>query len=327
MPVWGHLQESNINYPLPIEWRRFIMAQGTNDRLNPLADIVFSCMFQNMDGAPAMKELINAVLINAGDEPIAEIVDMRSQYPQLAEQPMGKSGRLDVKARTADGDLVNTEVQLWPQEFFIDRELFYGDKMMVEDVKSGDAYQDMPKTRVIAFMGFILREDNPDIVQPVKFMYTKEPVRVASDKIRIYNVELPKFTEEYDSIEDVSGESEKGNALLQWLYMLTRGYQSEEEMEMLETRTVGMDNFSNLYHRANADQKLRDRYEYQMSVRLEENSRLRAAEDKGRIAGEEKAKMEMAKKMYQRGDSPADIADIVGYALEKVEQWLGLVTY
>ncbi len=77
----------------------------------------------------------------------------------------------------------------------------------------------------------------------------------------------------------------------------------------------------------NADQKLRDRYEYQMSVRLEENSRLRAAEDKGRIAGEEKAKMEMAKKMYQRGDSPADIADIVGYALEKVEQWLGLVTY
>ncbi len=76
----------------------------------------------------------------------------------------------------------------------------------------------------------------------------------------------------------------------------------------------------------NADQKLRDRYEYQMSVRLEENSRLRAAEDKGRIAGEEKAKMEMAKKMYQRGDSPADIADIVGYALEKIEQWLGLVT-
>lgn len=154
--------------------------QGANDRLNPLADIVFSCIFQNMDGAPAMKELINAVLINAGDEPIAEIVDMRSQYPQLAEQPLGKSGRLDVKARTVDGDLINTEVQLWPEDFFIDRELFYGDKMMVEDVKSGDTYQDMPKTRVIAFMDFILRGDNPDIVQPVKFMYTKVPVRVAS---------------------------------------------------------------------------------------------------------------------------------------------------
>ncbi len=298
--------------------------QNKLDRLNPLADIVFSCMFQNMDGAPAMKELINAVLTNAGDEPIAEIVDMRSQYPQLSEQPLGKSGRLDVKAKTADGELIDTEVQLWVEDYFVDRELFYGDKMMTEDLKSGETYQDMPKTRVIAFMDFVLREDNPDIVQPVKFMYTKEPVRVASDKIRIYNVELPKFTAEYDSIEDVSGESEKENALLQWLYMLTRGYQSEEEMEMLETRTAGMDNFANLYHKANADQKLRDRYEYLMSVKLDENSRLRAAEDRGRSEGEKKAKMEMAKNFYQMGLSIEQIAQGVKYPVEVIEQWLGL---
>ncbi len=80
-----------------------MMESNKLDRLNPLADIVFSCIFQNMDVAPAMKELINAVLTNAGDEPIAEIVDMRSKYPQLSEQPFGKSGRLDVKAKTADG--------------------------------------------------------------------------------------------------------------------------------------------------------------------------------------------------------------------------------
>lgn len=118
-----------------------------------------------------------------------------------------------------DGELIDTEVQLWVEDYFVDRELFYGDKMMIEGLKFGETYQDMPKTRVIAFMDFILREDNPDIVQSVKFMYTKEPIRVASDKIRIYNVELPKFTAEYDSIEDVSGEAEKGNSLLQWLYM------------------------------------------------------------------------------------------------------------
>ncbi len=296
------------------------------DRLNPLADIVFSCMFQNMDGAPAMKELINAVLTNAGDEPIAEIVDMRSQYPQLSEQPLGKSGRLDVKAKTADGELIDADVQLWVEDYFVDRELFYGDKMMIEDLKSGETYQDMPKTRVIAFMDFVLREDNPDIVQPIKFMYTKEPVRVASDKIRIYNVELPKFTAEYDSIEDVSGESEKENALLQWLYMLTRGYQSEEEMEMLETRTAGMDNFANLYHKANADQKLRDRYEYLMSVKLDENSRLRAAEDRGRNEGRDTQAKETAKNFYQMGLSIEQIAQGVKYPVEVIEQWLGLAS-
>lgn len=292
------------------------------DRLNPLADIVFSCMFQDMEGAPAMKELINAVLVNAGDEPISEIVEMRSQYPQMAEQPNGKSGRLDVKARTADGELVNTEVQLKAQEFFVDRELFYGDKMMTEELKSGDSYQDMPKTRVIAFLNFVLRENNPDIVQPVKFMYTKTPAEVASDKLQIYNVELPKFTAEYDSIDDVSGDAEKGNALFQWLYMLTKGYQSEEEMEMLEARNAGMANFTNLYKKANADQKLRDRYEYQMSVQLEENSRLRAAEDRG----EERKARAAAKEMYEDHMGVDKIAKYLNYPVKTVEKWLGLVT-
>lgn len=260
-------------------------ASATNgagvERLNPLADVVFSCMFQDMQGAPAMKELINAVLVSAGDEPISEIVEMRSQYPQLAEQPKGKAGRLDVKAKTADGELINTEVQLDFERFFVDRELFYGDKVMLEELKSGQTYQDVSKTRVIAFMNFVFRKNSPEIVQPIKLMYTTDPVEVATDKFRMYNVEIPKFTKKYDSIEDVSGEAEKKNPLLQWLYMLTRGYQSEEEMEMLEARNAGMDNFTNLYKRANADQKLRDRYEYMMSVRLEEKSRMRAAKESG----------------------------------------------
>ncbi len=115
-------------------------------------------------------------------------------------------------------------------------------------------------------------------------------------------------------------------------------------MEMLETRTAGMDNFANLYHKANADQKLRDRYEYLMSVKLDENSRLRAAEDrgrseglaegraegrseglaKGRCEGEKKAKMEMAKNFYQMGLSIEQIAQGVKYPVEVIEQWLGL---
>lgn len=257
----------------------------STERLNPLADIVFSCMFQDMQGAPAMKELINAVLISAGDEPISEIVDMRSQYPQLAERPDGKVGRLDVKAKTADGELVNTEVQLDSQSYFIEREILYGDKIMLEELKSGESYQNVAKTRVISFMNFVLRKNSPEIVQPIKLMYTRAPMEVATDKFRVYNVELPKFTAEYHSIEAVSGDAEKGNALLQWLYMLTRGYQSEEEMEMLETRNAGMENFTNLYRKANADRKLRDRYEYEMSIRLEENSKMQAAEERGIAQG------------------------------------------
>ncbi len=209
---------------------------------------------------------------------------------------------------------------MWVEDYFLDRELFYVDKMMVEDLKSGETYQDMPKTRVIAFMDFVLRDDNSDIVQPIKFMYTKEPVRLASDKIRIYNVELPKFTAEYDSIEDVSGDTEKENALLQWLYMLTHGYKSEEEMEMLVIRAAGMEKFASLYHKANADQKLRDRYEYLMSVKLDENSRLRAADDRGK----DTQARETAKNLYNMGINIDQIVQAVNCPIEVITQWLSL---
>ncbi len=134
--------------------------------------------------------------------------------------------------------------------------------------------------------------------------------------------------------------------------MEMNGWTEDVAKEMLETRTAGMDNFTSLYHKANADQKLRDRYEYLMSVKLDENSRLRAAEDRGRneglaegrseglakgraegrseglaegrSEGEKKAKMEMAKNFYQMGLSIEQIAQGVKYPVEVIKQWLGL---
>ncbi len=91
-------------------------------------------------------------------------------------------------------------------------------------------------------------------------------------------------------------------------------------MEMLETRTAGMDNFTSLYHKANADQKLRDRYEYLMSVKLDENSRLRAAEDRGR---DTQAK-ETANNLYDMGLNIDQIVQAVRYPAEVIKQWLGL---
>ncbi len=97
---------------------------------------------------------------------------------------------------------------------------------------------------------------------------------------------------------------------------------------MLETRTAGMDNFTSLYHKANADQKLRDRYEYLMSVKLDENSRLRAAEDRGRseglAEGRDTQAKETAKNLYDMGLNIDQIVQAVRYPSEVIKQWLGL---
>ncbi len=103
--------------------------------------------------------------------------------------------------------------------------------------------------------------------------------------------------------------------------MEMNGCTEDVAKEMLETRTAGMDNFANLYHKANADQKLRDRYEYLMSVKLDENSRLRAAEDRGK----ETQARETAKNLYDIGLNIDQIVQAVKYPAEVIKQWLGLV--
>lgn len=258
---------------------------NSDGKMNPLSDLVFSWMFQNMESADAAKNLINAVLLNVSEQPIKEITQLTSQYQQMGDTPRGKFGRLDVKAITEDGEKIDMEVQLTKQRFFINRELFYGEKALTEDLKTGESYQNMPKTTLLAFTDFLVRADNKDIVQPVKMMYMKDPVRPATDKIRIIIVQLPRFTKLYKTIEDVSKDGNKDDALLQWLYVLTKGYQSEEEMDMVGARTAGVSNFSVLYNRANADENLRRKYEYEMSVELDRNSYIQQVKDEGKILG------------------------------------------
>ncbi len=110
--------------------------------------------------------------------------------------------------------------------------------------------------------------------------------------------------------------------------MEMNGWTEDVAKEMLETRTAGMDNFTSLYHKTNADQKLRDRYEYLMSVKLDENSRLRAAEDRGRSEGLAEGRDTQAKEtvtnLYQMGLSIEQIAQGVKYPVEVIKQWLGL---
>ena len=261
-------------------------------RLNPLADVVFSCMFRNMQSAPAMKGIINAVLADANDELIEEVIDMKSQYSQIGTYPMVRGGRLDVKVKSASGELFDIEIQLNFDVLMLNRELFYGSHLMTEGLEKGSLYQEMPKTRVISFLNFILRADHPDIVQPISLMYSKPPATEATKIFRIYHVELPKFTMAYDSIEAVSGADEINNPLLQWLYMLTKGYQFDKEMEQMETRTNGMANFVSVYTHAIANPELRDKYEYIRSAEMDHNSLVRLAEDKARAEGKAEGKIE-----------------------------------
>ena len=54
-------------------------------RLNPLHAVMFSCLFKDMDSRLAMLELLNSILSEVGEEPIIEILDIKSEYSFIAD--------------------------------------------------------------------------------------------------------------------------------------------------------------------------------------------------------------------------------------------------
>lgn len=70
------------------------------ERLNPLSSVMFSCLFKDMESKAAMLELLNVILSEVGEDPVEEILDIKSEYSLIAEGVGMKFGRIDVMVRT-----------------------------------------------------------------------------------------------------------------------------------------------------------------------------------------------------------------------------------
>ena len=98
-------------------------------RLSPLHAVVFACIFQSeKKSGPAMLEFLNAILQHVGEEPIVEIISMKSEYSILGESAGQKYGRLDVRVKAESGRLFDIEVQI-EKDFMNERGYFYGGRL------------------------------------------------------------------------------------------------------------------------------------------------------------------------------------------------------
>lgn len=69
----------------------------------------------------------------------------------------------------------------------------------------------LPKVISINILDDNIRDDNTEIVQPIKLLYEKPPQRTAINEFTVYNVQLPRFREV---------EPDFDNPLHCWLYAL-----------------------------------------------------------------------------------------------------------
>lgn len=283
--------------------------EGYGDiKLEPLSDSVFSYIFSDKDLTISMQELIDSVLLDAGDPLIGKVTSVQAQYGIRKRMVTTHGGRLDARVEAADGTLFDIEVQIYPEPAMNDRSWFYGSALMSEEFREGQPYNRVPRVRVINLLDFVLRDEHPDLLQPIGLLYRKEP-ETATDAFRIYNIELPKFRNTHPTLESV-----KDNPLLRWLYLLDAGYKNDHELEVLSNMTEGMKAFAKRYRISLNDPDLRRMYDYEMSAKREQASRdynskmmgIEIGRKEGRAEGMNHAWLSVVRRALAQG-LPADV--------------------
>lgn len=114
-------------------------------------------------------------------------------------------GRLDVRVKTESGRLFDIEVQI-DKDFMNERGFFCGGRMGEDEFKPGVPYDKMPEVRVINLVDFYVRDDHTHVVEPVVLSYENNPGEVATEKFKMYHIQLPAFRKEHKTLESVQGD-------------------------------------------------------------------------------------------------------------------------
>ena len=139
--------------------------------------------------------------------------------------------RIDLKARLGDGELALIEFQYKPEHHFFRRLLFYTSKTLVEHVKIGSQYNDLPKIYTISVCDFNLGSGDDYVYhgrQKFIGMHSKKELEFRPIDTKRLNLKLvDEIFPEYIIISLGNFPDKVDTQLDEWLYALKTGQVEE----------------------------------------------------------------------------------------------------
>ena len=192
-------------------------------RLKPLNDFIFKKLFGEKDDEIILLSFLNAILSKTYTEPLTEIIIIENK--ELTKEMLeDKTGRIDVRAKTQNGEQIDVEVQLTDQNNMDKRTLFYWGKLFLEGIKQGEDYTPLKKVITINLVNFNYLETK-DYHSSFHLWEDSEKDYLLSDVMEIHFIELPKFRK--NKLENIK---EGNKELNRWLSFLQQDI-SEERLE------------------------------------------------------------------------------------------------
>ena len=289
-------------------------------------DVAFKHVFSQKK---FMIPLLNAVLRREND-PIADISYLPTEH--VAEQKDGVTVVFDLNCLTSDGKTILVEMQYDDHEYFRERTLYYmarkiGSQLEKLDAKVRKTLTEEQKQKLrkekyrliptygIFLTGFHLEEDNPRLLRDVILTDQLDGNRQFTDMMRMIYVELPFIKNE-----------ENCTSFLEKLTYVINNSRFMETMPFTDNPFFkDLDEAARFFNMPLTEQ---EEYEYLQRNRLirqlNEDFKIKKAEEKGLAKGEAKAqkeKHETARKLIsEEGWSIEKAASLFGLSPEEITQ-------
>ncbi|AIQ31688.1 hypothetical protein P40081_28850 [Paenibacillus sp. FSL P4-0081] len=269
--------------------------------LDPRVDFVFKRIFASESNKDVLLAFLNRIFMDAGDPPLEEVV-LLNPYTDK-DDPLDKQSIFDIWAKSADGKLINIEMQLFNKYDIEKRTLYYWSKRYAGQLQVSGKYTDLKKCVTINIMNYkVLPNEHPHSVFHLREDATGTPL---TDDIEIHFLELPKLNQ-----RAVPGQG----GLVNWLLFLKGINHSDWEVLLMNEPALrkAMETLEFLSQDSEARRKYEDRQKFLLDEASQRDGAQREGFAKGiavgRAEGELEAKLEIARNLLAMGlDLPAVI--------------------
>ena len=285
-------------------------------------------LFGNEKNEKILIALLNAIFGFEGADKIVKLTFLNTI--NLQEYLKDKLTTLDVKAEDSNGVRVNIEMQVESEPSYIQRVIYYLDKLYTGQLKKAEPFEKLNKTISISILNFRLLKKEADLHNIYRYLNIKSKQELTDIK-ELHFIELPKYKEDKPKKEQSKFEK--------WLHVLKFGelyadnlddlpdeLKEEEEIVMALQEMV----------RASNDETVRQILEMRAKARHEEASRLYQAEkrgeergiiegekrgiEKGKEEGRKERDIEVAKNLLKINIPVEAIAQSTGLSIEEIEK-------
>ena len=253
-------------------------------------DVVFRMFFADERNIESLTSFLKSVLHLAEED--YEEIEIADPH-LLRDYNDDKLAIIDVKLHTKSKKTIHIEIQLKVTAGLVNRIIYYGSKLITEQIGDKGKYANINKVISIIITDESLFKDSPKYHHR---FYICEPETgvVLSDLVEYHTLELEKLPD-----------NEDGTKLYDWAKFIAA--ETEEELDMLAERNPEVGRAVVKLRELSADEKARDLYE----------RRLKSERDKAMFV--DNALYEVAQRLLDMGDSIERVIAATGLTKREIE--------